>query len=83
MFSIHWQQMMLVEKRIIKPNHKKFYSTSTTQCQGDHMFKKIVVISTEPKMTFEIFGLASQRSSKSIRQSYQDMQGLCGVFWGH
>lgn len=48
-----------------------------------HMFKKIVVISTEPKMTFEIFDLASQRSSKSIRQSYQDMQGLCGVFWGH
>lgn len=45
--------------------------------------KKKIVINTEPKWEFEIFGLVSQRSSKSIRQSYQDLQGLCGVFWGH
>lgn len=48
-----------------------------------NMFKKIFVINTEPKWEFEVFGLVSQRSSKSIRQSYQDLQGLCGVFWGH
>lgn len=48
-----------------------------------YMFKKFFVINTEPKWEFEVFGLVSQRSSKSIRQSYQDLQGLCGVFWGH
>lgn len=65
-------------------NHEKVYCTSTIQCKKIYMFKKKkFVINTEPKWEFEIFGLVSQRSSKSIRQSYQDLQGLCGVFWGH